>query len=175
MNQLIRVLARGDKMNNKGFMMAEVIVVSAIVLTLLSSVYVNYNKLYGLYSSRIDYYDVVTLYRLGYYRDYLIENNTMNTKINDAKNNSNKITEINKIYNEDRVFMINNNKTRISSDTLNWINSQTDMHQTFKDYISYLSTSDDLDNKSNYVLIMERCNIDNDCKYAYLEVYDGYE
>lgn len=162
-------------MNNKGFMMAEVIVVSAIVLTLLSTVYVTYNKLYILYTSRIDYYDVVTLYRLGYYRDNLIENNMMNMKLEDASKSSDKITNISKIYDEDRVLLINNQKEKINSKTVEWVDNQNDIHQTFKDYIHYLSGSDDLNGKSNYVFVMERCNTEDDCKYAYLEVYDGYE
>ena len=65
------------KMNRKGFMMAEVVVVSAIVLSFLSVLYTRYNKIYSTYLKRISYYDVVTLYRLAYYRDILIENHKM--------------------------------------------------------------------------------------------------
>ncbi len=55
-----------------------------------------------------------------------------------------------------------------------------EINPTFKDYIKYLSASTTF--KSSYIMVMERCtsnddkskNID-DCKYAYLEIYDGKE
>ena len=56
-------------MNNKGFMMAELVVVSAIVLVALSGLYVSYNKIFSIYNKRINYYDVATLYELGNIRD----------------------------------------------------------------------------------------------------------
>jgi len=58
-------------MNNKGFMMAEVVVVSAIILVFMAGMYVSYNKLFTIYNQRVNYYDVTTLYKLGYYRDKL--------------------------------------------------------------------------------------------------------
>ena len=67
--------------DNKGFMMAEVVVVSSIVLIFLTTIFTSYNKLYAAYVNRINYYDVVTLYRLGYYRDILIENDKINDEI----------------------------------------------------------------------------------------------
>lgn len=174
--------------NNKGFMMAEVVVVSAIILITLSVLYQSYIKIYQVYSTRIDYYDTVTLYRLGYYRDILIENNKMNDILNEAKttrvfniydsiNNEGSIFSLpdseTSNYIEDKVFLIYNNQNNIDSNILNGIDN---IHTTFKDYIDFLKTSVNLTN-SNYVMVMERCNQDNenDCKYAYLEIYDGYE
>ena len=37
--------------------MAELIVVSAIVLVVLGTFYVSYNKIYSAYQTRIDYHD----------------------------------------------------------------------------------------------------------------------
>ena len=37
------------KMNNKGFMMAEVVVVSAVIIVTLVTLYVSYNKIFSLY------------------------------------------------------------------------------------------------------------------------------
>ena len=68
-------------MNNKGFMMAEVVVVSAIVMLTIVGLYQSYNKIYSAYNTRIDYYDSTTLYRLGYYRDILIENDKLIVEI----------------------------------------------------------------------------------------------
>ncbi len=183
-------------MNNKGFMMAEVIVVSAIVMLTIVGLYQSYNKIYSIYNTRIDYYDSTTLYRLGYYRDILIENNKLYTIITDYKgkvqeiysaNNKNNFSlpeaEISP-YDTDTVFLvptqckINNNKyeCKISGKEL----SNEEINQTFKDYLSYLSTSTIF--ASNQLLVLERCttrednkkNID-DCKYAYIEIFDGSE
>ena len=187
-------------MNNKGFMMAEVVVVSAIVMVTIVGLYQSYNKLYSTYNTRIDYYDSTTLYRLGYYRDILIENDKLkiengklNINGNDVSNtqvvdiyssNGNNIfslpeTEISS-YITDTVFLIKTNKSsnkyKITGTELN----SKEINQTFKDYLNFLSSSTTFN--SNYIMVMERCtttlddkkNID-DCKYAYLEIYDGTE
>ena len=38
-------------------------------------------------------------------------------------------------------------------------------------YVNYLNDSKKFD-KANFVLLIERCYTDDDCKYAYLDVYD---
>lgn len=180
-------------MNNKGFMMAEVVVVSAIVMVTIVGLYQSYNKLYSTYNTRIDYYDSTTLYRLGYYRDILIENDKLNNLINNLEDTVTEIYGSNGVsgiqlpdnevsqYVNDTVFLIKTNK---SSDkyviTGAELDSNEEINLTFKEYLSYLSTSTTF--KSSYIMVMERCtsNDDNsknkdDCKYAYLEIYDGKE
>lgn len=159
-------------MNNKGFMMAEVIVVSAIILVFLTGLYLSYNKLFSIYSTRINYYDSTTLYNLAYYRDMLIKNDKMNNTLNNAKggvvnifdNGRNSIT---KLSDNDNVFIIYNQKKAVDK------NNFDNLNMTFLDYIDYLSTA--IQYKTNYIMLMERCIDVDDCKYAYLEVYDGYE
>ncbi len=186
-------------MNRKGFMMAEVIVVSAIVLIVLGTMFVSYNKLLGTYKSRVSYYDAVTIYRLGYYRDILIENEALGKFMEAAKNSPDHYVSIydsgnhnNSVFtlsenekaaqgSNDRVFLIYNNQANLTTSSLGsnpLDQSGLNIHKTFNDYLRYLTTSTNLKG-TNYVLIMERCdntkNTDNDCKYAYLEVYDGCE
>ena len=50
------------KKHQKGFMLAEVIVVSTIVITVLTSLYISFNKLYSNYKVRFKYYDANGLY-----------------------------------------------------------------------------------------------------------------
>lgn len=188
-------------MNRKGFMMAEVVVVSAIVLVTLTVLYTSYNKIYATYLKRINYYDTTTLYRLGFYRDILTNNFNvasdgektllMNKIINDMKDNNTKVINISgsllndEIFKEDvleysqvdRVYMVYNPDDNLMVDNFN----DFDLNLSFQDYITFLGTSTDI--KSNYLMIMERCfyddsnNVVNEdkCKYTYLEVYDGYE
>ena len=136
-----------------------------------------------MYKTRISYYDAVTLFRLGYFRDVLIGGNYINEALTNAKDNKvinvynsngdgilNLSQENNNI--KEQVFLVYNHKDSIEKDIL----SSVDVR--FKDYVDFLSTSVNLDN-TNYVLIMERCNTldgkTDDCRYAYLEVKDGYE
>ena len=160
------------KKNVKGFMMAELVVVGSIVLTTLVGLYTSFNKIYSTYDVRLSYYDVVTLYRLGYYRDILIKNNL----VNDVIENFNDTTSIVNIYDnknfngqfniplednmnniEDKVFMIYNNKERINSSIFGDIN----VNATFKDYVDYLEESVDF-SQFDYMFIMERCNLNNE-------------
>lgn len=175
------------KLNRKGFMMAEVVVVSAIVLVFLAGIYISYNQIYSQYKTRISYYDTVALYRVAYFRDILIENNVFGnalktTKQNKVfqiyygdKNGSNSSVGINlaETGNDmtDNVIIIYNNKKNLIG---NELDSFTNIHQTFKDYITYLSTGVNL-TSNDYTMVIEKCMIDNedDCRYAYLEVYEG--
>ena len=95
----------GDKMkNNKGFMMAEVIIVSAIVLSVITMLFISYNKIYSAYNTRINYNDITTLYRLQYYRNILVENNLMDEIL--SKNTGQNI--VLNIYDGDKTATQNN-------------------------------------------------------------------
>lgn len=169
-------------MNRKGFMMAEVVVVSAIVMIAITGLYISYNKIYSIYNTRVNYYDSDTLYRLAYYRDFLIENTTneqkkINYYIDSIKNeeviykNINLNSDNNFIKLEDNtmeesVYLIHNsNKENLKS------LSNSDINPTYKDYINFLSTS--INFEADYLMTIEICNSKNknDCKYSYLEVY----
>ena len=157
-------------MNNKGFMMAEVVVVSAIILVFLAGLYTSYNKLYSVYTSRLDYYDSVTLYRLGYYRDYLIEVGLGGKDLNGLIGELNTKDSYKKVFNYDseKVYLIRNEKKDFNNDIVK------EENLTFKDYVTFLNDAE-IEFKANYLMIMERCISSDDCKYAYLEVYDGNE
>ena len=145
-------------MNNKGFMMAEVIVVSAVILVTLVGLYTSYNKIFTVYNQRINYYDVDTLYKLANIRD--------NSWYPDEVSNKPVV------YGNNTIYYINKNDVKNRNVDTNGLK------QTFKDYLDYLSTSLDFDNlkignyKIQNMLIMESCFDKNNCKYAYLEVPD---
>lgn len=174
-------------MNKKGFMMAELVVVSAIVLVTLVAMYTSYNKIYSAYKTRLGYYDVTTLYRLGYYRDILKENKDtegdvlLNSLIKKSE------TEIVEVYNSqtstgsiftlpdsekptdvnDVVFLINNKGNEINRDIFDGKN----IHITFLEYVDFLEKSIDFSG-FDYMMIMERCTVsqEDNCRYAYLEI-----
>lgn len=145
-------------MNRKGFMMAELVVVSAIVLTTVATFYTSYNKIYSAYKTKLQYYDVTTLYKLASYR------------------NSEDLTtfseEYNLIQNNDgeKVYLIKNGPSLIDKTKL------SDINPTFSDYIDFFNNTVDYKNFPSDYMIMERCTKvvngqkKEDCYYAYLEV-----
>lgn len=156
-------------MNNKGFMMAELVVVSSIIIIALTSFYVSYNKIITSYNKTLNYYDIGTVYRLGYY---------YRTKIDEIKLNENEISKTifknnEKTYNnvkyKDTLILalshkINSNNGISSNDN--------NINETFKDYIKYVNNSVSLKDDTLY-LILESCqskNNNDQCKYEYMEV-----
>lgn len=140
------------KLNKKGFMMAEVIVVSSIVLITLTSLYMSYNKIYSTYKKRINYYDVSIIYDLDQIRrNEVIATPTNNTKIiKDVESNT-------------TVYAIPLTDNKITDTNLSQENT------TFNEYLEYLKNSITVDN-CNYILVMEKCDKDKkECKYGYLE------
>lgn len=141
-------------MNNKGFMMAEVVVVSAIVLVTLTTLYISYNKILSIYNQRVDYYDVKTLYKLAYIRDTNYEK-----MINNLTPDWEPITENSSTY--DKIYYVDKASLKGSL--------PTGINETYKDYINYLK--DSINSETQNIIIMESCPTSNNCKYAYLEVF----
>lgn len=159
------------KLNKKGFMMAEVVVVSAVVLITLTTLYISYNKIYSLYKTRLTYNDVTMLYRLAYYRDCFIEENDITQVLNENTIEVNNLSQDDYLCKlgdcKEKIFVVYNNKNKkLNSDNLNSFS----INQTYKDYVNYLSDSVDL-SENDYIMLMEHCDKDNEnCKYAYLKL-----
>lgn len=156
-------------MNNKGFMMAEVVVVAAVILGAFAFFYVNYNSLISLNNERVAYYDVGTLYKLA---DFVIDN-----RIDIRKNRIPKLSSSNYYINlknasGESIYLFNQNFF-MSNFHLTFID-KVSINKTFQKYLRYLSQSKDID-ANNYLLVMEKCQRDDknkytkNCKYAYLE------
>ena len=139
--------------------MAEVVVVASIILVVMVGLYASYNKVFTIYNQRVNYYDVPTLYELGNYRD----------------DNGDTVTGASSLS---LIFEDNVAKEKIYFVLCSEISQLKDVvtNQTFKDYIKFLSTSLDIDelkdNGIDSILVMEKCIDSDNCKYAYLEVFD---
>ena len=93
------------KKNNKGFFLAETIVVVALVTTVMAFLYPNISNLYDNYNNRTKYYDQTEdLYALRAISDYFSANDLFNTLTNTSEGNGcktyttttgNKITDTN--------------------------------------------------------------------------------
>lgn len=143
-------------LNKKGFMMAEVVVVSFIVMGILLSIYSSYSSVIRKYNHVMDYYNIDYIYELASIRDELIRNNEMDNILSETE-------ATNCLYNENKkVFFAKTNN-------INCINGLTnvDIKDTLKDYITYLQNSVDL-SQNNYVMIIERAKskgVGNDSYY----------
>ena len=141
-------------MNNKGFMLAEVVVVSAVILTALSVFYINYNKIISLYNERINYYDPTTLYELAKYRDDHFTDSSFGISILEIK----KLMG-NENGNGKSIYLLHSNQ-------LAKLNVKNKTFQKYKNYLINI-----IKHKSNYILVMENCDSNKmNCKYAYLDV-----
>ena len=146
------------KLNKKGFMMAEVIVVSSIVLITLTSLYISYNKIYSTYKKRINYYDVSIIYDL----DKIRRNTAIDEPTNNTKIENDVISEPNTTVYAIPLPITDNKITDLSQEN-------TTFNTTFNEYLEYLKNSITVNN-CNYILVMEKCDEDNKgCKYGYLE------
>ena len=133
------------KLNNKGFMMAEVIVTCSIVVITLVGLFTSYNKTYLRYKERSNYYNVDNAYACNYIKDLLIENNILNN------------------YNITSVIVVDLSQTT----TIEGLITDS-MSNTYKDYLKYLNNSIVYDlTQEKYLLIMERQKVVNDTTNYY--------
>lgn len=149
-------------MNKKGFMMAELVVVSSIIVISLTALYLSYNKLITSYRQIVNYYDVGFLYKLGYYNHVLFNEEMLDTVLNEVEssgyiNLNDKIT----LETDENIYIAKNKSAIVN------LKNQVE-NQTFKEYITYLLDAKKLDSE-NYI-IGEQCQSNNKCIYAYMEV-----
>ena len=174
------------KKNNKGFMLVEVIIVTVVVATIMTSLYVVFNRVYNAYDKKSTYNDINAIYALRMISDYMIDVETFNQLIINFSDSSpfeltcdmivsGDDTYCNSVfdkYNINKMYFVKNDKTfleKIKEESIN---------QTFKDYIDYLINigiyTDTFSEKGKYaeLLIVETHSLDSDRnilnKYAYL-------
>lgn len=169
------------KLNCKGFMMAEVIIVSTVILSTLVGLYTIFNKMYIVYTERSYYYNVDAVYAGESIYKYLVSSDKFvsilkndQIKQNEDENASGNVnlikkdnqcnseffpdTDTNNICNGlSTTYKIKNatifpyNKDALSPTNSN--NSSFDVR--FKDYLDYLSTSLNFKDEFKYIIIVE--------------------
>lgn len=66
------------KINNKGFMLAEIIIVSAIIMVTIVGVYKGFSNTHKIYAIRNSYYDSNVLYSLKTFENFLVDSMALN-------------------------------------------------------------------------------------------------
>ena len=158
------------KFGRKGFMMAEVVVVSVVIAVVLITLFTGLNRVSSAYEKRDRYYDIDALYLAMMANDILIKSGDINTIIKTG--NSIKITndDVNLLlntYNNDDVNLYFSLYEKGKMDKLKDLSTT---EETTKEFIDYLGTKFDFNDDYNYVIISEICKNVDDCYYYALKV-----
>ena len=161
------------RINRKGFMLAEVIIVSVIICVVLVSLFTGINRVTKAYDLRNRYYDVNALYMAEKANLYLIEDKSINNLI--STNNPVKV-ENDSLYNVIRYYNSGNTGSAVNiyftpydKDNVEALKDKG-TNQTYKDFIDYLSGHLEFKGEYTYMLISEICNSTDDCYYYGLGV-----
>lgn len=186
------------KINRRGFTLAEVVVASVTVATILITLFVGLNRMTKAYETRNRYYSIDAMYAAMEIND-MIKRFDGNYKSNfeNELNDNDSISMINFFgssyqeyndfdslyYNEFKydifAYVAKNNKD--SLEKLKSFNNDGELYpsyvktKTFDEYIDYLKNNVDPDANYSYLVIVELRNINdindiNDCQYYTLKV-----
>ena len=163
------------KFGRKGFMMAEVVVVSVVIAVVLITLFTGLNRVSSAYEKRDRYYDIDALYLAMMANDALIENGSINNLIN---NGTSTIIEANddvnlllNTYNNDDVNLYFSLYEKGKIDELKDLSTTKETtKKTTKEFIDYLKDKFDFNDDYNYVIISEICKNVDDCYYYALKV-----
>jgi len=163
------------KLNRKGFMLAEVVIVSVVVATVLVTLYTGLKNVSSAYETRNRYYDVDSLYAavdindiligdISKYSDYIYSETPIELK------SDNSVLEYIQFY-ETTGYSIDSYLTPFNKEqmlTIKNINSNV----TFDEYIDYLSGNIDFNGDYDYMIIIEKENKNDkdDCYYYALKL-----
>ena len=153
------------KLNNKGFMMAELIVVAAVIIGTMATFYVSYSKIVIRYNKLINYYDVSTIYRIAHYH-----------KTNPTYFESDNIQKYTK--NED-IGNFNYNDTLYTGNCKSFNNYTADDTE-FNEYLSFFKSLPDnkKGNQNDKCALLKSCqkrngsadNLKPKCKFGYVVI-----
>lgn len=139
-------------------MLAEVVVVSAVISTVLVTMYIAINRVSSAYETRNSYYDIDALFFAEEINELIKGKEPTNTTALSFENLS--IAYQNLDYTDANGYFIKS------------LNDNIEGKATLKDFISYLKSKLNNDNNYKYIIISELCKSDSDCHYYALKVGD---
>lgn len=146
-------------------MLAEVVVVSAVISTVLVTMYIAINRVSSAYETRNSYYDIDALFFAEEIND-LIKDKELQKDSNPKLS----LGDLSTAYrNKDYLNYKEANGYYITPSTLN----NTIEGKPLKDFMSYLKTKLSNDNNYKYIIVSELCTTDDDCRYYALKVGDN--
>lgn len=163
--------------NNKGFMLAEVVIVSAVLITTLVSLYAGFAKVYKAYEERSSFFDTDSIYALKSIEDTLIDEGIFNNIINEI-NTSNYVPYLAENLTDDSYInsylkeLLGNYNieyfyiTKYDNASLTTIIESDANNIIFNDFLKYLQKNLTFDNNYNYIFLSKT----KDGRFAYLRV-----
>lgn len=144
-------------------MLAEVVVVSAVISTVLVTMYIAINRVSSAYETRNSYYDIDALFFAEEIND-LIKDKELQADSNSKLSLGDLYTAYQSLgYKEANGYYI----------TPSTLNNTIEDKQTLKDFMSYLKSKLSNDNNYKYIIVSELCTPDDDCRYYALKVKVG--
>lgn len=140
-------------------MLAEVVVVSAVISTVLVTMYIAINRVSSAYETRNSYYDIDALFFAEEINDLI--------KDKGPQTDSNSKLSLRDLYTAYQSLGYKANGYYITPSTLN---NTIEGKQTLKDFMSYLKSKLNNDNNYKYIIVSELCTPDDDCRYYALKV-----
>lgn len=154
------------KIGNKGFMMAEVVVVSVIVAVTLVTLYTSTSRVTTAFNLRNRYHDLDCLNLSIAINDELIKSGDINRLLKqDSAVVSDKIGDLKELY--DGYERINAYYIK-NGYYLYYININSSLNKTAVSYLSNLSVN--YNNQYNYYIVSEICTTEDNCFYYGLGV-----
>ena len=159
------------KKNNKGFMLAEVVITSTVVMTAMISLYFTFNKIYKRYNTLLTYKNIDGMYAIESMIDSMLEDGSINEVISNNNgtiigNDSctdiikeNYCNSLRETYNITNMIIVEKNKDKI--------NGLSVTNQTFKEYLTYLTKYYSFNDNDNKYLIILEYKIDNSNNNSY--------
>lgn len=141
-------------------MLAEVVVVSAVISTVLVTMYIAINRVSSAYETRNSYYDIDALFFAEEINDLI--------KDKELQADSNSKLSLGELYTAYQSLGYKANGYYITPSTLN-----NTIEGKQKDFMSYLKTKLSNDNNYTYIIVSELCTHDDDCRYYALKVKVG--
>lgn len=167
--------------NNKGFMLAEVVVSATIVLTALVTLYASFTRLYSLYEIRKTYYDIDGVYAMKGLIAHMLDTppNSDNHLLNEILSSTNfpifliksnicqnnldgdsYCKSIQELYHVENLLIVKYDEKSIATYLEN---TKDTFHNTFKEYMDFILKNYDFsDQKYDYLMIMEYRNSNSD-------------
>lgn len=143
-------------------MLAEVVVVSAVISTVLVTMYIAINRVSSAYETRNSYYDIDALFFAEEINDLIKDK-----KLQTDSNLKLLLGDLSTAYQN---LGYKANGYYITPSTLN---NTIEVKQTLKDFMSYLKSKLSNDNNYKYIIVSELCTTDDDCRYYALKVGDN--
>ena len=169
------------KLNRKGFMLAEVVIVAVMISSILVSLYISVSRMANAYDKRNRYYDIEAMYSAIEINNYLVRENLIETITADGNLQTvldqgvlNDFAGLLNLIARDR-WLINAYYVSYDQTRFNSFKSSNESNEVFSEYLDYLSDQLNFNDNYKYLLIVELKNRDDpdDIYYYTKRVGDG--